>query len=144
MQHGVVFPREQRIDAKTGFGGDVFETAAHQFMRDKDFALSLRQLFERFVQRIEEQIPCVSCLGTGVLRREKVFERVAAVFGRPWIVERAGFLSAEEIDHPISGDAKKPCGYMLDRLHETVGLKQFVEDVLQDVLSFAGVGDVLS
>jgi hypothetical protein len=28
--------------------------------------------------------------------------------------------------------------------HEAVGFKEFVEDVLKDVLGFAGVGDVLA
>src|SRR5260370_29028882 len=128
-----MFPREQSIDAEAGFGGDFFETLAYQFMGDKDFALSLRQLFEGFVQCIEEQIPCVSCLGTGVLRGEEVFERFAAFFARHWIVERTRLLSAEKIDHPIPGHAKEPCSYMLNGLHEAVGFKQFVEDVLKYV-----------
>jgi hypothetical protein len=33
---------------------------------------------------------------------------------------------------------------MLVWLHEAVGLKQFVEDVLKDVLGFAVIGDVLA
>ena len=33
---------------------------------------------------------------------------------------------------------------MLYGFHEAIGFKEFVEDVLQDVLGFAGVGDVLS
>src|SRR5258708_12931532 len=117
MQLCVAFSREQSIDAKTCFGGDVFETAAHQFMRDKDFALSLRQFFECFVQRIKQQIPCVSCLRTGVLRGEEVFERVAAFFARNWIVEGIGLPSPEKIDHPDPGHAKAPCSYTLHSLH---------------------------
>ena len=33
---------------------------------------------------------------------------------------------------------------MLYGLHEAVGFEEFVEDVLKDVLGFAGVGDVLA
>jgi hypothetical protein len=33
---------------------------------------------------------------------------------------------------------------MLYGLHEAVGFKQFVEDVLKDVLGFAGVSDMLA
>jgi hypothetical protein len=33
---------------------------------------------------------------------------------------------------------------MLYGLHEAVGLKEFVEDVLKDVLGVASVGDVLA
>src|SRR5258707_14520907 len=119
MTHCIVLSREQRVDAEASFGGDFFETPAHQFVGDKDFALSLRQLFEGFVQCIEEQISCVSCLGTGVLRGEEIFERVTAFFGRHWIVEGTGLLSAEEIDHPIPGHAKEPRSYMLYGFHET-------------------------
>src|SRR5260370_7933103 len=73
-----------------------------------------------------------------------MFERVSAFFDRFWVVERSSLLAAEEIDHPIPGHTKKPGSYMPYGLHETVGLKEFVEDVLKNIFGFAGVGYVLA
>src|SRR5579871_4879453 len=146
MKDRVMFAREQRVDAQAGVGGYLLKTAAFEFVRDEDIALHRRKLFEGIVERINQQVARVGRFRAGLSGGQKVFEHehVVCVSCARWFVEGAGFLSAEEVDHTITGDAKEPCGYMFDRLHEAVGLEEFVEDILQDIFGVSAVGHILA
>src|SRR5215470_19401356 len=51
---GVVLSRQQRVDAQSGFRGDVGEAAAVHFVRQKNLALARRQFVERRFQLVNQ------------------------------------------------------------------------------------------
>ena len=53
-------------------------------------------------------------------------------------------LTPEQVDDAMAGDAKQPRADLLQGLHESVGLDQFVKDFLEDVLGIARIGDALA
>ena len=57
------------------------------------------------------------------------------------IAEALGLLLAEEIDDAIARHAKQPAADVLDRHQQAIRFHELVEDVLQNVLSVAQVGD---
>ena len=99
----------------------------------------------RQVESGEENAAGVNRVGTRVGRREQVFEVqrvfVLAFAGETHIAEEHRFLLAEEIDDAIAGYAKEPAGDVVDGHQQAVGFHEFVEDVLENVLGVAGIGD---
>ena len=58
--------------------------------------------------------------------------------------ERIRRPPAKQIGDSISRHAIEPAAYLLGRLHQPVGLGQFVEDILQNVFGVFTSGDALA
>jgi hypothetical protein len=143
MEHRVAFARKQRIYAHAGAGGEFLETQALDFVRDEDFALLRRQLAGRQLECGQEHAAGVERFRAGVGRRQQVFElqRVVVFVFDARFAEEHRFLLAEEIDDAIAGHAKEPADDVVDGHQQAIRFHEFVEDVLQNVLGVARVGD---
>lgn len=142
MQHRVTFPREQRVDVHAGLICNLLEAASLQFVSNKHGALFFRQFVDRQFELIEKQVAGVQRLRSGIVRGQQIFEHqaVAVLICGSRIAEVFRFLLAEEIGDSIARHAKQPTGNVVNRHQQPVRFHQFVEDVLQNVLSVTRVG----
>src|SRR5258706_5393320 len=75
MEHRIAFAREQRIHADAGLGGNFLEAAPFEFVPDKHFALLIRQLIERQLEFIEENVTGVKRLRSSIGRSSRSSNR---------------------------------------------------------------------
>src|SRR5436190_14136836 len=90
-QDRIALPREQRVHAHSGLGGQLLEASSLQLVRDECIALLLRQLVERRLQLVEQHAAGVERLRTRVGRRQPVLHRLSLL----------PFLSACDIAEPL-------------------------------------------
>src|SRR5690349_14419313 len=104
-------------------------------MSNKHLALLVRQLFNRDLQFIEQNVAGVERIRTGIGRGQQIFQVQQFVF----FIRQGGFaealrlLLAEQVSDAVARYAEKPAGDVLDGHQQAVRLDQFVEDVLQNV-----------
>src|SRR5207253_3228079 len=125
----------------------LFEAAAFEFVSDEYFTLLLRQLVERKFQLIEKHAADVERFRPGpivIARRQKIFDvQQFAAFILERRIAEGRFPSlalAEKIRDAVARDAKQPAGNVVNRHQQAIGLYQFVEDLLHDVLDIRRVG----
>jgi hypothetical protein len=66
MEHGIMFTREERIEAHAGFGGKGLEAPAFDLVRDKDLALFPRQLIQGLFELLQEEASGIKRVGAGI------------------------------------------------------------------------------
>src|ERR1700722_17746078 len=134
LQNRIALARQQGVDVHPGFVGNLLKTAAFHFVRHKHAALLFWKIVDGSLKLLEQHVSRIRRLWTGIGRWEQIFQlkRVVLFFTGANLVPGAAALLAETIDDPISGYAIEPGAHLLDRLHQAVGLNQFVENILQD------------
>jgi len=140
MEDGVAFAGQQRVQLKTGFGGELLEAFALQLMGKEDGALPCREFSERIFQFGKQNFPRVDRFRTSVGRGQNVFEMQRLGIVGQWdrIGEMGGLASAKEIGDPIARHAIQPCAGMLDGLHQAISKDELAEHVLQYIFYFGG------
>src|SRR5262249_36829207 len=104
VQHRVALAREQRVHPDAGLGGHVLARAALELVGHEDRALVLGQLVDRELQLLEQDLPRVERVRSGLGRRQDVLESERrAILVRPGgIVQAHGPLPAEEVRDAIA------------------------------------------
>src|SRR5580765_3362150 len=140
MQYRVTLSRKQRVHTYTALSGQLLEASAVQFVCNKNVTLFRRQLVKSIFEFGQQHVTDVHRIGPRIGRRQQIFEpKCYALF---FALDRGfreshGLLLAEEVRDAIARNAKEPAGDVLDWHQQPVGLHQFVEHLLQDVL---GIG----
>src|SRR4029077_9619883 len=71
----IVLARDQRVPPQPCLRRQLFEAPPFDLMRDQDAALIVRQLVQGSLDLLEKHLSGVSRLGSGVGRRQQVFEQ---------------------------------------------------------------------
>jgi hypothetical protein len=103
-----VLAPEQGVHAQTCFRRQLFEAAAFDLMRDEHLALLVRQFVQGRIKLLDQHLPRVGRLGSGVRLRQEVFEQRRLFPGdhSRTVCRRGCLLLAEPICDPIPGDSE--------------------------------------
>jgi hypothetical protein len=142
----MAFAKHHGVYGDAGFGSELFEAVAFEFVSHEGGALLGGQFVERGLDLVEENAAGVSGFGAGVGRGQQLFQRKAfgVFYARGMAADRGRqslrLLFAKEIGDAVAGHAKEPGARLFHRREKAKGRDEFVEDLLKDVFGLAGVG----
>src|SRR5215468_8256725 len=150
VQHGIALARQQGVHAGTRLPGELLEASSLEFVGNEHTALLLGQFvqgsiefFEQEASRVDRFRPTVCCgeqvLEGGPAQLRRLGDRYA--FRR---LELHALLPSKEIRNAVARDAEQPRADMFDGSHQSRGLDQLVEDLLQEVLCIGRIGHTLA
>src|SRR6185437_6923730 len=134
-QHRISLARDERVDADAPTRRQLLEARALQLLRNEDRALLRRQLGQRLLQFLEQQLPHQSRIRTLLYHRQQPLQRrVRLLSFRGEIAEELRPLLAEAVDDAIARHPHEPGADLLDGLHQSVSRHQLIKRLLQDIL----------
>src|SRR5256885_2308344 len=143
VQHRVALAREQRVDTHPRACRQFPEGQTVELVRHEHLALLGRQLLERRLDLLEQQLANEGGLRSAIRGGQQFVERFVGLLALRRAPVRAllRLVAAKPVDDAMARHPREPRARPLHGLHHAVGQHQLVQRLLQDILGLSRIGN---